>query len=195
MVGCEMCGGLGRVGPGGITSRFGDLFAPTGGLGVRDCAWCHGTGWIADADPKPVPGQRTASPGPPLSDVLPGEWLVEIHGSGRILAVMRFLLTGKQSSHRFDARCEYGGLLGWEAKGEWMTLGPGDIIRFSGTQSSRYIPATGYYWGATLARLNGHVLHGKSLCEEWTMWSRQTDPALHGVTASALADGLEAVSP
>lgn len=190
MVGCEMCGGLGRVGPGGIFGQFGDLFAPPGGLSVRECGRCHGTGRAGEAEQASVPGQRPATPGAHLSVVSPGEWLVEIHGYGRIVAVMRFLLTGKQTAHRFDARCEFGGLPGWEAKGEWKTLGSGDVIRFSGTQFSPYVPLTGYYWGATLARLNGDVLHGESLSAEWTMWSRQADPARHGARAkSVLADG------
>lgn len=176
MARCGWCGGLGRVGAGGITGRFADLYGPSADSHVRDCGRCQGTGRLGETEPDPPPRQRTASPGLDLPGTLPGAWLVEVHGSGRILVVIRFQLTG--TSRRFEAQCEYGGPLGWEARGEWTTLDPGDAIRLSGTQSTPYLPATGYRWGVTLDRLGRSVLHGASLAGEWTMWSRQANPVV-----------------
>jgi hypothetical protein len=192
MASCEWCGGLGRVGAGGITGRFADLFGPSGGSTVRDCGRCGGTRRIGEPEPDPLPRQRTASPGLDLPGTLPGAWLVEVHGSGRILVVIRFQLTG---TSRFEARCEYGGPLGWQARGEWTTLDPGDTIRLSGTQSTPYLPATGYRWGVALDRLSPSVLHGASLTGEWTMWSRQAGPiVLSGQPEPVRADAVTAGS-
>lgn len=169
---CGLCGGLGRVAAGGITARFAGMF----GAQVRECGLCHGTG-LSCATGRTLPRPRAATPVSDLRATLPGEWLVEIHGSGRILSVMRFLLTRDGAAGRFEARCDFGGPTSWSATGEWTSLEPGDSLWFTGRQSSPYLPAAEYQWGAALQLLGRDVLHGASISNEWTMWSRTGDPA------------------
>ncbi|HET9139926.1 hypothetical protein [Actinophytocola sp.] len=167
MAGCQFCGGLGRVAPGGITGQL----AATFGADVHPCRQCRGTGRAGPEGPAVLPAPR-----PPLAGrvlALPGEWRVEIHGSGRILAVLGFVLT----AHRFEARSDYGGPLGWQAEGEWTRPAPGNVIRFTGTQSSPYLLTTDYRWGATLEPREHDLLHGQSVAGEWTTWSRTAAPA------------------
>jgi hypothetical protein len=165
---CESCGGLGRVAAGGMNGQFAGVFD----LNVRECAWCHGTGEVTDAIPRPRASEEAG-----LTIALPGTWRVEIHGLGRILAVMRFVLDPNPAARRFEARCDFGGLLGWQARGEWIAGDAGNLVWFSGTQSSLYVPSAEYAWGATLTERESDILHGESVCAEWTQWTRTTRPA------------------
>ncbi len=171
MARCGLCGGFGRVAAGGIAGQLAEVF----GAEIHECAPCHGTGRVSADKTGPVPRPRTPLPRADLSATLPGECLVEIHGFGRIRAVMRFLLVHDGTTQRFDARCDFGGVPGWVAKGEWTNPDPGNVIRFAGTQSSPYHLTTAYGWGATLNALRSGVLHGESIADEWTMWSRKLD--------------------
>jgi hypothetical protein len=170
MASCELCGGLGQVAAGGMINRFAGVFGTTVQAGVHECGRCHGTGRAGDAG-DPVPRPRTAARDAGLGRTLAGDWRVEIHGSGRILAVMRFGLGHHPRARRFDARCDFGGLPGWQACGEWTTLDPGNVVWFSGTQSSLYVPSAEYRWGATLDERERGVLHGDSVSAEWTTWT------------------------
>jgi len=169
MTTCEYCGGLGRVAAGGITSQFAGVFK----MDTRPCGRCQGTGRDEPAEQRLVPQQRTADP--TLSPILPGEWLVEIHGMGRILAVIRFLLTADDEIRQFEASCEYGGLPEWRARGAWTTRQPGNVVRFSGTQTSPFLVGVGYRWSVTLDALNHSLLRGESISDELTVWSRKLD--------------------
>jgi hypothetical protein len=171
MARCEFCGGLGRVAPGGITSQLGAMF----GSEVHPCGHCHGTGQSGAEIGAALSAPRTAPPGAGLIAMLPGEWLVEIHGAGRILAVLGFVLTQHGTARRFEARSDYGGLLDWRADGEWTCPPTGNAIGFTGTQSSPYLLTTDYRWGATLDGRGRDVLHGRSVANEWTRWSRTAD--------------------
>lgn len=168
---CGFCGGLGRVAAGGITSQFAGVY----GMDVRPCGQCHGTGRASPANHHFLPYQRTATAIPDLSAVLPGGWLVEIHGLGRILAVIRFLLSAGDPIQRFDARCEYGGLPEWRARGEWTVCSPGNVLRLSGAQSSPVLLTAGYRWDVTLDELGRGLLRGESISDELTVWTRKLD--------------------
>jgi hypothetical protein len=109
-----------------------------------------------------------------LAEVLPGEWLVELHGYGRIVAVMRFTLDHTRADHWFDVRCDYGGPPGWEARGTWTALPPGNALWFSGTQSSPFTPPSKYHWGATLDAVSIDLLRGESISNEPTIWRRMS---------------------
>ena len=171
MATCGFCGGLGRVAAGGITSQFAGVL----GMDVRPCGRCRGSGLAEPADRQFLPHQRMATVRPDLSTVLPGEWLVEIHGLGRILAVIRFLLTAGDPTRLFDARCEYGGLPEWRARGEWTVLRPGNVLRLAGAQSSPVLLTAGYRWDVTLDALGNGSLRGESISDELTVWSRKLD--------------------
>lgn len=191
MAKCGLCAGAGLVTAGGIDGQLAGVFGPRDGAGTRTCGRCGGTGQVEDAEPVAVsiPTRRTAGAGrtashaadraavatlatPDLADVVPGHWLVEVHGYGRILAVMRFTLDRAQTVHRFDARCDYGGPPGWEARGTWTVLPPGQAIWLSGTQSSPYFPPSKYHWGATLDAITNDLLRGESISDEPTIWRR-----------------------
>ena len=171
MATCGFCGGLGRVAAGGSTSQFAGVF----GMDVRPCGQCRGTGMTDPVAPTILPWQRGSTANPGLSTVLPGEWLVEIHGLGRILAVIRFLLTAGDPTQHFDARCEFGGLPEWRASGEWTVRRPGNILCFAGAQTSPVLLTAGYRWDVTLDALGYGVLRGESISDELTMWSRKLD--------------------
>lgn len=182
MARCEFCGGIGRVAPGGITGQL----AAMCGAEVHDCRQCQGTGRTGLADPAPLPAPRTTSPRGGLITILSGQWLVEIHGCGRILAVLGFVLT--DTDRRFEARSDYGGLLGWSAQGEWSCPALGNVLHFTGTQSSPYLLPTDYHWAATLDTRGRDVLDGRSISDEWTRWSRQGTP--HSEADSRAASSL-----
>lgn len=171
MARCGFCGGLGRVAPGGITGQLAAMF----GADVHECRQCRGTGRAAAEAAGSLPAQRVPDFRPGLIATLPGEWRMEVHGAGRILAVMGFVLTHHGTARRFEAHSDYGGLLGWQAQGEWACFAPGNVIRFTGTQSSPYLLTTDYRWGAALDARGPDVLHGRSVADEWTTWSRRAD--------------------
>jgi hypothetical protein len=104
--------------------------------------------------------------------MLGGEWIVEVHGFMRILAVLRFQFTAEHGSGRFNAGCTFGGPPGWEANGTWTVFDSGGSVRLAGIQSSPYLLTTDYLWGATLDELGADVLHGESISGEQTLWHR-----------------------
>lgn len=146
MVKCDSCGGLGRVAAGGMTCHAGAFWSPAG-VSVRECRQCHGTGEAGEIEAafRPMPAPRRNSDaaqriaGSPtaarvatqttreLARLLEGEWIVEVHGYLRLLAVLRFQLAARQESGRFDARCDFGGPPGWEATGTWTVIDPGKL--------------------------------------------------------------------
>lgn len=158
---CGVCNGLGRVAAGGIAAEF--VF----NAGAHECGRCHGTGFAGPLGGT-VPVQRSGSG--VLVAELTGEWLVEMHGSGHLLAVIRFLLSPDRD---FTAHGEYGAPLDWQARGRWQALVSGNRVLFSGTQSSPYLLTTGYQWGAALETLGKDVLRGTSITRESTIWSRK----------------------
>ena len=202
MAKCGLCGGTGQVASSGISGELTGVFGPSIGQGVRECGRCHGSGEVNDdgggryVPPPSVPSSRqeparyqaTPAAGPPttltaertaarqevtdLSNALPGTWMVEFCGFGRVLAVMRLSLTRKWGHRRFEARPDYGGLPGWRAKGDWIVLPPGNEVRLSGTQSCPGWPIGQYRWGATLAAAGEDVLQGSSMVGESLTWRR-----------------------